>query len=694
MPIRNAQTFTFKPRTLIDAIEATNAAEGGLSVAQNLVPAPSTPNFWTPRPAAIKLVDLSSINAAGVISAIHATGDYVYGMIQSTTYPGKDQPFVYRISTNALLTVSGVATGLLPASLPTSGAWVSPLIFSGAGGKVMVCHSGFTGANNVYLGWFDVSNFSSTAVTGNTTTGSPIIASLQTNVGNSAPILSGYQPGYTITGPGIPAGAYILSMINGTFSLATTGTTTAASTSVTAVASVTGAAAGMSITGPNLLTGTYITVVGAGTFTLSQAAIASGAASALTITGGGSVTISANATATANGVALAVAGGSPNAPLWGAGNLNGAALSIVPTCGSAFNGRAWYGANQYAIFSDPLNPTQVTQSIQALTIGDQSPVTAIMALPLTSQLTGGIQQSLTIYKGAQSFYQVTGDATTGNLAVNAVTGSVGSLAPNTIIETPLGVMSVATDGVRILGLTGVQSPPLGVEGTGVTVPFLNALVPSRMTAAYAENTYRISIISAVDPTAQPREYWFHPAQNQWSGPHTFASAMLEAHPNGAGFLSVPIGVPGSIWYADTVPKNTSTFVENGVQLSWIYNTTLLPDNQDLSYNQVIETAIGFASPAADPLQITVLDEKGTFLDSVTVVPDPSGTNPVWGTAIWGAFLWGTSSGTFRRYPVKWSKPLNFRQASMRISASSDVGQLIGNIFVRYQVLGYGVDVPR
>ena len=336
----------------------------------------------------------------------------------------------------------------------------------------------------------------------------------------------------------------------------------------------------------------------------------------------------------------------------------------------------------------------MTQATQALTIGDQSAVTAIVPLPLTSQLTGGIQQSLTVYKGAQNFYQVTGDAVGGNLAVNAVTGSVGTLAPNTIVQTPVGVMAVATDGVRVLGLTGVQSEPIGSRGKGVCVPFLNAVVPTRMCAAYTENTYRVSVASAVDPTQRPFEYWYNPEEQQWSGPHTFASALLEAHPNGSGFLAAPFGAPASIWFSDIVPKSTSTFVENGVQLTWTYNTTLLPDNESLAYNTVVETAISFASPASDPLQITALDEKGSFLDSITLTPDPSGGNPIWGTAIWGAFNWGTAIASFRRYSVYWNKPLTFRQASMRVSASSDQGQLIGDLFVRYQVLGYGLDVPR
>ena len=690
MPIRDAKNFTFRPFGTVDAVDATNGKPGGMTSCQNLVPAPNNPGFFAPRPAALKKADLSSINPTGVISCFCIVGTTVYGMIQSTTYPGKDEPFAYNLATSTLLTLTGVSSALLPNTLPTAGAVVNPNIFSGASTRIVVVHSGFNGTGS-FLGWFDVAGFSSSSGFGNTTIGSPVIRSMHTNVGNSAPILAGYQAGMAIAGAGIPAGTTILSMSNGTFSLSTVGTTTLGSNSVTAVGSVTGVEVGMTITGPNLATGTYVTAIGAGTFTLSQNAVASGAGVALIVTGGGLVTLSQNATATATGVVLTVTGGTRTSPQWSSGNLNGNPLSVVPICGAGFNGRAWYGAGPYLVFSDPLNSTQVTLSTQALQIGDVASITAINPLPLTAQLTGGIQQSLTVYKGAASFFQVTGDASSANLAVNAVTGSVGTLAPDTIAQTPLGVAMVCVDGVRFLGLTGVQTERVGAEGSGVSVPFLNAITPSRMVADYAENVYRVSVTSASDPAARPFEYWYDLTTQQWSGPHTFAAALIAAYPAGGGFLLAPIGVPASLWFSDVIPKASSVYIENGVQLAWTYETTLLPDNEDMAFNQVVETAVQFASPAANPVQVTAVNEGGALLGTVTVKPDYNGVTPLWGAVNWAAFNWGIATGSFRRYPVYWAAPLVFRQAKLRLSASSDRGQVVGDLFVRYQVLGYGID---
>lgn len=693
MPIRDSQTFTFRPTGTVDAVDATNGPAGGLTSCQNLVPSPSSPGSFAPRPAAIKAADLTSINAAGFISGFEVVGTIVYGLIASSRFPSYDEPFAYDLAAGALLPVSGVTANSIPSSI-SAGAWNPPTIFAGAGSRVMVTHSGFAfNVYNNYVGWFDVSSFNTSLVSGNTVSGSNILSSLHTPVGNSAPILSGVMPGMTITGTGIPANTTVLSSINGTFSLSTTGNTTSGSTAVV-LPSTTNVAIGMSVTGPNIPTGAYILSISGSTVNISQLATATATGSAIIITGGGSIAMSNNATVTSpqtSGVSVIIKGGTPTNPQWAAGNLNTNPLNVVPTTGAAFNGRAYYGVGPYLVFSDPLNPTQVTQSIQALLIGDLTTITAVSALPLTSQLTGGIQQSLTVYKGGESFYQITGDAATGNLALNAVTGSVGTLAPGTITQTPLGVAMICADGLRFLELTGVQTDRIGADGTGVCVPFLNAVIPSRMNAAYAENVFRVSVQSANDAAGRTFEYWYDLTTRQWSGPHTFACSIIEAYPAGGGFLLTPVGVLSSLWFSDVIPKSTSTYTENGTPLVWTMETTLIPDNEQLAFNQVVETAIQLSSPASNPVNVTAVAGNGTLLDLVTVQPDPSPTSALWGSAVWGAFNWGASAGTFRRYPVYWSLPLVFRQAKLRMSGASAPGQLIGDTFLRYQIVNYGLD---
>ena len=699
MPIRDSQTFTFTPHSLADAADGTNGSPGTLLVCQNLVPAPSNPGMFAPRPAATKLIDLSAINPAGIISAIAVVGYKVYGMISSSTYAGKDQPFAYDLQASALQTIAGVSAATLPNSPPVTGDWIPPVMFTGAGSRVMLCHAGFVGGANPYLGWLDISGFSSTAYTtptkGNTAIGSPVIRSLITPVGNSAPVLSNYQNGMIVSGAGIPANTVIVSSSNGVYTLSTTGSTTAASATVTAVAVVTGLEIGMLATGPQLTVGSTITAISGTTITLSNIALGTAASAAIIFTGGGTITLSQNATATASSVALTVSGGTLLAPLWGAGNLNGNPLTVVPICGAAFNARAWYGAANFVVFSDPVNPTQVSLASQALAAGDLTPVTALAPLPLTAQLSGGIQQSLTAYKGGESFYQITGDAALGTLAMNAVTGSVGTLAPNTISSTPQGVGMICIDGLRFLGVNGLQSERIGAEGSGVSVPFLNAIYPSRMCADYTENTFSVTVASATDPLGRAFKYWYDMTTQQWSGPHTFGSALVVSHPAGGAFLTVPINIPASIWFSDVIPRSTSTYIENGVPLMWTLETPLLPDNAQLNWNAVIEVRAALASPASQAIQAAVYDESNTQLGAATVRPDGSpAQTPLWGTAVWGAFTWGGASLVLRRYPLNWSAPLVFRQAKIAFNGQSTAGQLLGNVFIRYQVMSFGVDPGR
>ena len=158
-----------------------------------------------------------------------------------------------------------------------------------------------------------------------------------------------------------------------------------------------------------------------------------------------------------------ITGGTAVKPRWGAGNTNTNPLSTVPSCVHGFNGRAYYGVSSYLVYSDPTTPMQVSLASQAVQIGDTTSITALAGLPLSSQL-GGIQQSMTVFKGAGTLYQITGDAAaSGGLSVNAIAGSVGTLAPKSIAGTPGGLLFMAVDGLRLLGLQGTLSPPMGTE---------------------------------------------------------------------------------------------------------------------------------------------------------------------------------------------------------------------------------------
>jgi hypothetical protein len=685
--LRDAKNIVFTPTGVTDSLDGTNAPPGSMRLLQNLVPSYGTSGVYTPRPAGTTAINFSSINPNGIVSALIVVGTRAYGWISSSTYAGKDQPFCYDLTAASFITLTGVTSALLPATQASTGDWTPPVVCAVTNSLILFLHAGYAGGANPYFGWLDISSFSQT-VLGNTTSGSPVITGVVTSQGTSAPILQGIQPGQIVTGAGLPAGAYVKSCVNGTFSLNTTGNVNA-TTTISSVANTTGVIAGMSVTGPAFLAGTYVTNVSGATVTVNQAAITTATGTSINFSGGGTVTLSANASASANNVTLTATGGTFAAPLWGAGNTNTNPLSQVPIACAGFNGRAYFGLGPYLVYSDVLKPLQVSFASQALVIGDNTPITAITSVPLTSQLTGGIQQSLTVFKGAAALTQITGDAATSNLAQNTVAGSVGTLAPNSTAQTPYGTAFMAVDGLRVLGLTGTLSEPIGTNGAGICVPFLNALYPSRMSADYAEDVYRVTVQNAAAPGEPTYEYWFNFQNQQWTGPHTCAMRMISAYSNGADFLGAPYQSNGVLWQSGVIPIASSVYVENGQQLTWTYQTSLLPDNREGSYNKVVQSSIALAILSSDTLLVSAVDDSGATLAAVNV-SGFSGAESYWGAATWGSGVWGSASPYLRELPVLWPLPLIFRQASISVTGASNGDQQIGNVYAKVQPVGWNV----
>ena len=689
MALRKAIPLTFRPKGLSDALDGSNVFAGAMSILSNLVPAPSTPNVYVPRPAEQKVYDFAAFSSPGIPTLLFLVGNFAWGMVPSARFTGKDEPFCVNLLTGNPVTISGVTSANCPATQATTGDWTPPTMASFPD-RLMVTHPGFAGGSGDYLGWFDISGFTSTSLTGNITSGSNVIASIQDSGATSAPISDGVMPGMTISGPGIPANATVVSVSNGTFNAVTTGTFNAGSAAVTGIPSTTGMSPGMAVNGVGPATGAVVSSVDSATqITMSAAAISSGVGSALIVSGGGSITISANATATTSGIALSIAGGTPAAPLWGAGNLNSNPLTSVPVAVAEYSGRAWYAVQNYAVFSDTLNPTQVTNASQALSLGDSTAVTALCGLPLTNQVTGGSLQSLIAFKGAEVLFQITGDEATNNLAQSAIEGSVGTVAPNSIATTPLGIAFMAPDGFRILGLSGTLSEPIGIDGKGVFIPFANALYPSRMAAAYEQNTYRITVQNNALPSQPLQEYWYDFNTKGWSGPHTFTHALLAPYHALPGFIGVGSGISAALWESTVFPVTSSTYTENGNPMTWTWQTSLLPDNERMAMNQVCETALGMSLSTQDTVAVSMLNETGADLSTIYVAGVTGGLNSAnWNAQDWGSFNWGVTAGAFEQYAVPWDNPLVFKQAFLKVTGTSAANQAIGNAYMRYQICDY------
>ncbi len=373
----------------------------------------------------------------------------------------------------------------------------------------------------------------------------------------------------------------------------------------------------------------------------------------------------------------------PAAPTWDAGNTGTNLLPHQPVAVFNFNGRAYYGLKNTSYFSAELDPLTITNATDFLTHGDTSPVVAYGGTPLTTQL-GGIVQSLIVFK-SDILFQVTGDLALMNLTNEAISSGVGTSAPLSITSTPEGLSFISTHGMRFVSPTAQISPVVGSYGAGISVPFINSSVPSRICAAFNVDTVRITC-QRDDVLGNPtQEWWYNTDQENWSGPHTFPASLIQ--PWRDTFIMTPYNITASLWESDSEPQETSVYMENGVQMTFKYSSSPVPLTGLMEMNQIVETSIGVAfNTVQGAITATAYDENDIVLDQVPV-PIPFGGS-IWGTMIWGAFIWGAGYLKYQQVRIPWSKPLVFGQAVFSVTGNAIPGFQIGTLFNRYQPLGY------
>ena len=379
----------------------------------------------------------------------------------------------------------------------------------------------------------------------------------------------------------------------------------------------------------------------------------------------------------------------PGAPVWYAGNTTGLiTLTTVPSWVAQFNGRAYFGVNPTsgqpsAVFTDPLT-LNVTNANQALTFGDNIPLTAAKGLPLSNQL-GGVIQALLVFKGASNIQQVTGDPTQSNLAINSLNVATGTLAPRTIVASPLGVLFMAPDGLRYIDFDARVSPPIGVAGAGINLPFIAPLYPSRACAACTAEVVRISVYNSHVAGGPLQDFWYDLVREVWSGPHTFPASNLDIYQN--NFVATSPTVTG-LFTGAVVPTPTSVAVENGAAMTWVWQTAMLPDNETMAMSEIAEMQLKTSAVSGTPtMTVTAQDENGVAYNSTTYT-FTVGAPSLWGGFNWGAGLWGGSVLALSAHRVDFSAPVVYNRLAVSVTGQSAIGFRIGDMFIRERALGY------
>jgi hypothetical protein len=282
--------------------------------------------------------------------------------------------------------------------------------------------------------------------------------------------------------------------------------------------------------------------------------------------------------------------------------------------------------------------------------------------------------------------------------------ATGTLASNTVNSTEKGLVFKAPDGVRIIDFSANISDPIGKDGQGITVPFYNAVVPSRANAAFNGGVYRIQVQNGAVAGNPQQEWWFDVVRNAWSGPHTTGISMIT--PYNKTFICTLQGGGAKLFQSDQVQSSNSTFVENGAQLVSVYQTMYFPEDDTMSELCTIESTIHMQLPAAaspaspwssgfsqgfggaDPSRVGIIfvDQNNVVLDGVAVQSTSVGS--LWGQFQWGVGRWGGPPDNLFPRRLNWHYPIVFRRGSLIVQAIASAGFKIGEARLRIQELGY------
>lgn len=378
----------------------------------------------------------------------------------------------------------------------------------------------------------------------------------------------------------------------------------------------------------------------------------------------------------------------PGALTWSAGDVATNALANVPVDVFNFNGRAFYAVNTATTsaleFSDILDPLTRTLGTQVITLDDNVPVTALGGVPFNN-VQGSPIQTLIAFKGVSRVYYVTGDAALNNLRKDVCPLNTGTLAPNSICATTKGLVFASPDGIRMVDQQGNITDAIGVDGMGVTVPFIFAVQPSRVAAACNGDTLRFTVQNGKSIGAYNQEFWYDLARKIWSGPHTFAASLMQPYSN--TFIKTAIGVDGKLFASDIQQSSTSTFIENGVTMSFAYITPMLPDADQMSEISVVESTIDLAYNAGSGAYTAVIgDENGQVFDTLTLTP--SGVPTIWGAFNWGQAPWLGTANALAPRNMAWHEPIVFRRVFIGINGLCSTNAQFGALRMRYEKLGY------
>lgn len=385
----------------------------------------------------------------------------------------------------------------------------------------------------------------------------------------------------------------------------------------------------------------------------------------------------------------------PSALTYSANNTATNALPVVPIWVTNFYGRAIYYCNipngqPGLLLSDVLDPLTRSNASAAYTytLDDNIPLLCGGVFSVSTQL-GGQTQALFVFKsGAGQIYQIKGDPALAQapVTINKLNVATGTFAPNSVTSSPLGLMFISPDGLRVINFDGQVSTPIGANGTGKVFPWVTAAETSRIVASSNGLLIRISSNNAALPQSPRQEWVYDIARNLWHGPHTFPVHLLSHY--GSEAIIAPDDING-LWRQSMLPSAVSTYLENGAEYECVYQTAFLPERAGIKELALIRAVLYKAfgtTPTA--LNISALNTKGNVAAFASLTN--LGSITLWDNFVWGAANWLGSSEPLSPVEVPWQYPLPFDHVAIRISTQANAGLRFANLLLDIEELDYTV----
>ncbi len=156
MAIRDAIELAFSPQGLTDAFDELDSFPGACRSLSNLILDASNRMQVLARPGVgTPTTTFAGFTTPTFVSIQVTVGAITYGMVSSARFPGHDEPFAWDNVNQVFITISGVLSTNVPASLPSAGAWTPPTAAMVAS-QLIFTHTGFSGTGSNFVGAIDI----------------------------------------------------------------------------------------------------------------------------------------------------------------------------------------------------------------------------------------------------------------------------------------------------------------------------------------------------------------------------------------------------------------------------------------------------------------------------------------------------------------------------------------------------------